>query len=363
MGDYIVSGPYAHENLAIYLVHGEDRISGAKFLTLQEALEQKKAIVHETGDVNELAIQNVSDEYEVFVQAGDIVKGGKQDRVIASDFIVPVKSDKMPISSFCVEQGRWANRGGENVAQFSVSDAMLNTKALKMAAKKSASQSEVWANVSVAQSKLASNVGLAPRATDSIDDATAGQVVVAVDMQEMPTEVPEMNAPQQMIVAYLADQSSNGLSLSSPTSLQLTLEHQDVTKAADAYIDALESIVKDKDDVIGFAFAINGEVNSADVYACKSLFAKLWPKLLKASALEAVAEAKEGQTVDHPTRDTLVAELFKKIESDTATAEETVKPITERVRMKTRENDSVIMFTTTDATAAEEALHFNYIKK
>jgi hypothetical protein len=55
--DYRVSGPYTHKNLAIFLIHGKNLVEGKTFLTLQEALEQKKVIVYETKDVNELAIE------------------------------------------------------------------------------------------------------------------------------------------------------------------------------------------------------------------------------------------------------------------------------------------------------------------
>src|SRR5215510_8865160 len=127
--NYKVSGPYSHKNLSIFLIHGEDRAKGWVPLTLQEAMEQKKVIVHETENVNSLAIENVSRE-EVFVQSGDIVKGGKQDRVLAIDLIVPPKSGRMPIDSFCVEQGRWNKRGEESANAFSASDKMLVTKDL-----------------------------------------------------------------------------------------------------------------------------------------------------------------------------------------------------------------------------------------
>src|SRR5919106_1444544 len=80
-GDYRISGPYTHENLTIFLVHGKDTLTGKKFLTLQEAMERKVVIVHETRDVNELAIENLSSGEEIFVQAGGIVKGGEQGRV------------------------------------------------------------------------------------------------------------------------------------------------------------------------------------------------------------------------------------------------------------------------------------------
>ena len=108
--DWSVSEPFTHQNLAVYLIHGKDVLPGKKFLPLQEALEQKLVIVHETGTVNQLAVENLSPDAEVFIQAGDIVKGGRQDRVLAYDLIVPARSGKMPIASFCVEAGRWQPR-------------------------------------------------------------------------------------------------------------------------------------------------------------------------------------------------------------------------------------------------------------
>src|SRR5688572_24979285 len=107
--NYAVSPPYICDNLAIFLIYGEEKMPEASPLTLQEALEQKKLVVHETGNVNELAIENLSLE-EVYVQAGDIVKGGLQDRVFAFDVIVPAHSGKVPTGAFCVEQGRWRPR-------------------------------------------------------------------------------------------------------------------------------------------------------------------------------------------------------------------------------------------------------------
>src|SRR5262245_28647339 len=109
---YTVSHPYICDNLAIFLIRGEEKLPGVLLLTLQEALEQKKLVVHETGNVNELAIENLSFD-EVYVQAGDIVKGGLQDRVFAYDVIVPAHSGKIPIGAFCVERGRWRQRKAE----------------------------------------------------------------------------------------------------------------------------------------------------------------------------------------------------------------------------------------------------------
>src|SRR5215212_8441744 len=148
---YKISGPYTYENLSIFLVHGKDTLPGKNFLTLQEALAGKVVVVHETKDVNELAIENVSKDQEVYVQSGDIVKGGQQDRVLAVDLIVEPRSGKIPIAAFCVEQGRWRQRGQESSGKFESSNEIIATNGLKIAANKSKSQSEVWAKVAEAQ--------------------------------------------------------------------------------------------------------------------------------------------------------------------------------------------------------------------
>jgi hypothetical protein len=116
-----LTGPYTHKNLTIFLVHGPDTIKDLHLLTLAEALREKKALIHEIGNVNELAVQNLSKDSEIFIQSGDIVKGGQQDRLLACDLVIPTGSGKMPIPSFCVESGRWQQRGNEDAGQFNSS--------------------------------------------------------------------------------------------------------------------------------------------------------------------------------------------------------------------------------------------------
>jgi hypothetical protein len=241
---YRISGPFTHENLTIFFLHGEDQIKGKKILTLDEALEQKKVVVHETKNVNQLAIENVSDS-EVFLQAGDIVKGGQQDRVIAYDMILQPKSGKVALASFCVEQGRWRQRGGENVKQFGSSKNALVGNRLKLAARGMKDQGKVWEGVGKAQDQLKQTLKAEAKAA------------------------------------------------ASPTSLQLTLEHKKLLEAVQVHIKKLQGSLDKQTDVIGYAVAINGKVNNADVYANAELFRKLWPKLLCCSAVEAVAEKKE----------------------------------------------------------------------
>ena len=309
---YSISGPYTHKNLTVFLVHGKDLLPGKNFLTLQEALAQKKVRVYETKDVNELAIRNFSNQ-DVYVQAGDIVRGGDQDRMISIDFIVPPRSGRMPIAAFCVESGRWSRRGDEQSAWFSSSDNAAATRELKLAAKSANSQEAVWENVSVAQQKLSRNVGSV------------------------------VNAPV------------------SATSYALSVEDVKVRQTTAPYIDALSGILRNKSDVIGYAFAINGQVNSADVYASHALFAKLWPKLLKATATEALAELNQMAQVEPsaPVADETIHEFLAASEKPKPQA----KAVTERVRVVTREDDKNVFFETQDRRQNDAWVHRNYIRK
>ncbi len=111
-----VSDPIVHENLAVYFIHGKSA-AGNVPLTLEEAMAKGVVHVNETSNVNQLEIENLGNE-EVFVQSGDIVKGGQQDRTLMVSLVLPPKSGRIPIASFCVEQGRWSARGREDVGTF-----------------------------------------------------------------------------------------------------------------------------------------------------------------------------------------------------------------------------------------------------
>ena len=306
---YRVSAPYTHKNLTIFLIHGKDESSGKNVLTLQEAMEMKVLRVYETSDVNELEVENISKYYDVFIQSGDIVKGGKQDRVLAISIMIPARSGRVSISAFCVESGRWEKRKGEEAAQFSSSNDRLVTKNLKLAANKSGSQQEVWAKVSEAQSRLSRNVGGSVAAADSA------------------------------------------------TSLQLSLENRRVAATSGEYVRALQTIINGKSDVIGYAFSINGKLNSADIYSSNTLFKKLWGKMLKAATIEAVAEL-NGRPTAAPAKPGDVNAFL--VDSAKAKAEE--KPASGGSRVITREDKENIMFESRDGRS-RAIVHRSYVKK
>src|SRR5262245_38344421 len=137
-----ISGPYTHENLAIFFIHGEDALKGRKFMLLGEAMEKKVFAIYETQKVNTLEMENLSATDEVLILSGDILKGGQQDRIAQHDQFVPPKSGKVPLTVFCVEHtaGRWMREMTEMDKKFQASPGQLNNNALRLANRKEGNQ-------------------------------------------------------------------------------------------------------------------------------------------------------------------------------------------------------------------------------
>ena len=254
-------------------------------------MENKEFVVYETDNVNELAVENLSKVNDVFIQSGDIVKGGQQDRLLAVSIIIPANSGKILIAAFCVESGRWAKRGGEDKGQFSSSSERIVSRDLKIAANISRSQDEVWKEVGNTQDKLSANVGTVVNSTTS------------------------------------------------ETSLQLSLENKKVRENIDKYVANLGKIIEGKKDVIGYAFAINGKINSADIYVSNSLFKKLWLKMLKASATEAVANLNEKNKAEKVN-----AADVKTFLSDSEKGKAREDIVSKRTKVITREDETNVVF-------------------
>jgi hypothetical protein len=323
-----VSGPLVRDNLAIYFVHGP-ATGGAVPVSLEEALASGRVKVRETGTVNELTVENVGDS-EVFVQAGDIVKGGRQDRVLSVDLLLPPRSGELPIAAFCVESGRWSARGQEDSRQFSSAAAAMPSHEAKLAmgsymAASSVSpaagkpnsadpsrsdtgsrQAQIWATVKTTQDRLARSVGAAP--------------------------VP-----------------------ASPSSLQLSLESEKLKTAQAAYVSALQGGGALDHDVIGFVAAINGKISGGDVYASPDLFRKMWPKLLAASVTEAIGE-KSPQNASPPSADAVGAFM-----TASASVPEFERILNGSVRLATRDGDGTLYAETRRADG--NWIHRNYLAK
>jgi len=281
-----VSGPHVHANLAIYLVHGAS-VPGPVPLTLQEAIAKGHVLVSETGRVNELEIENKGSE-AVFIQAGDIVKGGRQDRVLTVSFLLPANSGRLPIASYCVEQGRWSARGKEDSKRFSsAGEAMPSRSALLAMAAPPPPKSQPQAGAQPAGNSAAA----AERGTRETDEVATKQRQVWDSVAATQRKLSQgLNAP----VA----------SPQSASSLQLALENEKLKAARTAFMAALQGVGEAEGDTIGYIVAINGRMSSANVYPSNALFRKMWDKQLAAAVTEAIGEATSeaaGGTGGSPT--------------------------------------------------------------
>lgn len=273
-------------------------------MTLQEALSKGFVEVEETRDVNQLTIENKGTE-EVFVQAGDVVKGGWQDRVLSVSILLAPKSGKVPLASFCVESGRWARRSMEDAARFSESSVSYSPQSVRSAMmdmassygretrsyespRRSASQRAVWDSVAKTQGKLERTLHAKVRAE------------------------------------------------ASPSSLQLSMEAESVKVARDDYLSRLQSAGESKPDIVGVVFAINGKVHSAERYAWHGLFAKMWEKNLAARITEAVAE-------DAGESDALKSAAAEAFVRDAESGMETVHPLPAGAELRQRRGKSALL--------------------
>jgi hypothetical protein len=85
--------------------------------------------------------------------------------------------------------------------------------------------------------------------------------------------------------------------------------------------------------VVGYAFAINGRVNSAAVYASNGLFRKMWPKLLRASAVEAIGTGTEDV---RPLALEDIKSFLKSAESGQSSERKLTASVTQETRDGTR---------------------------
>ncbi len=333
-----ISNPTVHDNIAVYFVHGQSAY-GPVPATLQEALARGDVEVVETGNVRELEIENKGDQ-PVFVQFGDLVKGGKQDRVLTVSLVLPPKSGRVPIGSYCVEQGRWSARGVEDVKKFSMSDSMMPSREAKIAMAKPAQP--------VPEALMTDRP---PNRANRIDNQRIVQERQA--SSDGQSEIwRNVGVMQSALAGHLAAPVS---SEKSRTSLQLALENDKLKEAMDGYVAALEPAGLKGNDIVGVVIAVNGRISSADVYPSNGLFRKMWPKLVRAGVTEAIANksAKADAAPASADVDIFLADAEKGKQSELA--------LGSHAKLETRDADKALRMEARSASGA--FVHRNYLAK
>lgn len=229
----VLSGPYTHENLALYLIHSGVQDPG-DYITLEEGLKTGVVKVTEKAQeqVSELLIENGGDR-PLLLQEGDRVIGGKQDRQIYASHVVPPRSGPQPLPAFCVEPGRWTE--GAQGRQFAnAHNAALAPKSVRLAGKVDKDQGQVWAEVG--------------------------------------------RFREQAIAQRLASNNTS--------SVNEVLEADAARKICDDYA-ALLVQARSHPDAVGLVVAVNGQVEEVNIYPNHKLLLKLGEKVVRSYAMPA----------------------------------------------------------------------------
>jgi len=284
---YQVLEPIRQGSLTVFPVVASKSYPTGEFLTLDEGLRSGEVVVTEFGNirglerrhntrsiqrdsaqVNQLALINNS-KRPLLLLAGEIVAGGKQDRVIGMDRIVPPESDPIDLNVFCVEPGRWVATSNS----FGTSGATYGSAAKGVAG---GSAGGVAGGTLMAQPSVRAK---------AMGDKDQSQVWAEVKKQQQSMSV-EVEAASPSPAA--ASQ------ITSTSSYAVVMENKDVKQEVDKIAKPIEqnyqSLIKQLRDrkAVGVVVAVNGRVIWSDVFASTELLEKYWPKLVRSYASEAV---------------------------------------------------------------------------
>lgn len=102
-----VGSPTRYQSMSIFPLFSEAAVL-VEYQLADEAISAATVTVQEVGEqgtVPELLVENSGDTRVLFLE-GEELRGAKQNRILNTSILVPVKSKiKLPVS--CVEQGRW----------------------------------------------------------------------------------------------------------------------------------------------------------------------------------------------------------------------------------------------------------------
>ncbi|MGC2529286.1 MAG: DUF6569 family protein [Candidatus Acidiferrum sp.] len=285
-GNWRLLDPISYENITIFPVVSSSSQDTSEFLTLDEGLSSGEVIVSEQGamglartrdgrpvyapqysggaSVNQLVLINRS-KRPLLLLAGELVSGGKQDRIIGKDRIVPVGSDPLPLDVFCVEHGRWTGAS----AQFGAAKTIVHPSVREQAAV-AQDQNEVWDAV---------RSGTLPR-------ARTAPMAIAGNPAAPPPPPPALS--EEVI--------GDAIATAAPTqSYARIYEQSRVGASVDEFVEELrrrfdrETLGLKGERVVGVVVAYGGDVAWSDIFASGELFEHYWSKLLRSYAVEALA--------------------------------------------------------------------------
>ena len=206
-------------------------VKGDEFYLLDKSIKDGTLEIKEigSGNVNTLKIKKNDSKLPVFIMAGEIVQGAKQDRTISNDLVLGKDSKTYDVAVYCVEQGRWENRS----EKFD-SAGVMGSQKLRSAVVQNKSQSEVWNEVSKKNRSLGAS--------------------------------------------------------SSTSNYRASYSDSKYKDKAESYVNHFIKMADENNDYVGAIVEIDGQVANMDLFTNHDLFAELWPKLIKSYAQDAIDE-------------------------------------------------------------------------
>jgi hypothetical protein len=299
-GSYRVLAPIESGNLLLFPVvpANAKSIVATPFITLDEGIKSGHVEVTEAGrvrglvrqrgtvdqdgrfrpalppqenryrgdEVNTLVLVNNSDR-PLLLLAGEIVTGGKQDRVIGKDRIVPPGGEPIDLGVFCIEPGRWtASSETFGAAGKIPAHSFMVQPRVREQAMVAQDQQRVWDSVRGSISQM--EVAAAPSANTSIGGGTS-------------------------YARSMGTTSYAKMMEDSTVSAKVDEAAAQVMKSRDQVLAQLR-----KEGAIGVVVAVRGEIVWADLFADTDLLSRYWTKLVRSYAAESLTE---GETRAAPT--------------------------------------------------------------
>jgi hypothetical protein len=257
---YKVLAPIRRDNLTIFPVVTGRSHDTSSFLTLDEGLRSGEVVVSEAGalqplirgphprlpggaQVNRLVLANNS-KRPLILLAGEILTGGKQDRVVGKDRIVPPESDPIDLAVFCVEPGRWVATKND----FDPFHAQMAQPSVRRSAMADKDQGKVWSEVRASAAAMGASVGGAVAASQLESTSSYAGVMSNAEVKQ---RVEAVAAP-----------------------------------LAESYREVIREL-RDR-NAVGVVVAVNDQIIWADLFASTPLLEKYWPKLIRSYAAEAL---------------------------------------------------------------------------
>jgi len=230
---------FNYRNLTIVPIYSTKIDIGIDYATLDEAAKNGYIQIMEVegGRVPQVKVTNKSGRY-IYMMAGEILTGAKQNRLVGKDVLLGPYNKEVIVPVYCVEQGRWSGKSYDFK-----SEAIAAAPAFRYKAARGASQSMIWEGVAEYSAKL-----------------------------DVHSETGDLTA------AY---------------------SDSKVSEEADHYVAALQEVIpRLEEDAVGVAVAVGNKIITIDIFENPQLFSKLWPKLLRSYAMEAIATDFNDENAD-----------------------------------------------------------------